>query len=107
MAHAYPYQRWHTHYHTLGSGPVYQGRIQSFPVQENEHFYHVMRYVERNAQRAKLVQHAESWRGSSLWRRQHPYFRWGLGHCLCHRLGSRSSIGRRPKPNGRRLCGIA
>ena len=64
--------RWHTHYHTLGSGHVYQGRFKSFQVQENEHFYQVVRYVERNALRANLVQQAEDWRWSSLWRRQHP-----------------------------------
>jgi putative transposase len=54
--------RWHSDYPTLGSGHVNQGRFQSFPVQENEHFYHVLRYVERNARRANLVQHAEDWR---------------------------------------------
>jgi len=40
-------------------------------VQEDEHFYQVVRYVERNALRANLVQRAEDWRWSSLWRRQH------------------------------------
>src|SRR5262249_4404635 len=50
----------------------YQGRFKSFQVQEDEHFYQVMRYVERNALRANLVQRAEDWRWSSLWRRQHP-----------------------------------
>jgi putative transposase len=63
--------RWPTHYHTLGSGHVYQGRFKSFQVQADEHFYHVVRYVERNALRATLVQRAEDWRWSSLWRRQH------------------------------------
>jgi putative transposase len=53
--------RWHAHYHTLGSGHVYQGGFKSFPVQENEQFYHVVRYVERNARRANLIQHAEDW----------------------------------------------
>jgi putative transposase len=32
----------------------------------------MVRYVERNALRANLVQLAEDWRWSSLWRRQHP-----------------------------------
>ena len=64
--------RWHTHHHTLGSGHVYQGRFKSFQVQGDEHFYQVARYVERNALRANLVQRAEDWRWSSLWRRQHP-----------------------------------
>lgn len=61
-------QRWHAHRHTSGSGPVYQGRFKSFPVQSDEHFLTVARYVERNAVRAKLVARAEEWQWSSLWR---------------------------------------
>jgi putative transposase len=62
-------QRWHAHHHTAGTGPVYQGRFKSFPVQTDEHFLTVARYVERNALRAKLVRRAEDWQWSSLWRR--------------------------------------
>ena len=62
-------QRWHAHHHTAGTGPVYQGRFKSFPVQTDEHFLTVVRYVERNALRAKLVSRAENWQWSSLWRR--------------------------------------
>ena len=62
-------QRWHAHHHTAGTGPVYQGRFKSFPVQTDEHFLTVARYVERNALRAKLVDRAENWHWSSLWRR--------------------------------------
>ncbi len=63
-------QRWHAHRHTSGTGPVYQGRFKSFPVQTDLHFLTVARYVERNALRARLVQQAENWRWSSLWRRE-------------------------------------
>jgi len=63
-------QRWHAHYHTAGTGPVYQGRFKSFPVQEDEHFLTVCRYVERNALRAQLVARAERWRWCSLWHRE-------------------------------------
>ena len=62
-------QRWHVHHDTAGTGPVYQGRFKSFPIQSDEHFLAVARYVERNALRAKLVKQAENWRWSSLWRR--------------------------------------
>jgi len=62
-------QRWHAHRQTAGTGPVYQGRFKSFPVQTDEHYLTVARYVERNALRAKLVARAEEWRWSSLWRR--------------------------------------
>src|SRR5688572_18565976 len=45
-------QRWHAYRQTGGTGPVYQGRFKSFPVQTDEHFLAVARYVERNALRA-------------------------------------------------------
>ena len=62
--------RWHAHYHTTGTGHLYQGRFKSIPVQTDEHFLTVCRYVERNALRANLVRRAEDWRWCSLWRRQ-------------------------------------
>ena len=62
-------QRWHAHHHTVGTGHLYQGRFKSFPVQDDEHFLTVCRYVERNALRANLVKQAEEWMWSSLWHR--------------------------------------
>jgi len=65
--------RYHAHYHSSGEGHVYQGRFKSFPIQDDEHFFSVCRYVERNALRAQLVKRAEDWRWGSLWRwRQEP-----------------------------------
>lgn len=63
-------QRWHAAHGTAGTEPLYQGRFKSFPVQSDEHFLTVVRYVERNALRANLVRRAESWRWGSLYRRQ-------------------------------------
>jgi len=60
--------RYHAHYHTSGAGHVYQGRFKSFPCQNDEHFYVMCRYVERNALRGGLVARAEEWRWGSLWR---------------------------------------
>ena len=60
--------RYHAHYHTSGLGHVYQQRYKSFPIQDDDHFFVVCRYVERNALRAKLVDRAEDWRWGSLWR---------------------------------------
>jgi REP-associated tyrosine transposase len=60
-------QRWHAFHETAGTGPLYQGRFKSFPIQEDDHFLTVCRYVERNALRANLVSRAELWRWSSLW----------------------------------------
>ena len=62
--------RYHAHYHTSGLGHVYQQRYKSFPIQDDDHFFVVCRYVERNALRAKLVDCAEDWRWGSLWRWQ-------------------------------------
>ena len=58
--------RWHAHHKTGGTGHLYQGRFKSFPVQDEEHFLTVCRYVERNALRANLVKRAEDWRWGSL-----------------------------------------
>ena len=48
-------QRWHAFHGTTGTGPLYQGRFKSFPVETDDHFFTVCRYVERNALRANLV----------------------------------------------------
>jgi len=63
-------RRWHAHHKTRGTGPLYQGRYKSFPVQEDLHFLVVCRYVERNALRANMVKRAEDWPWSSLARRR-------------------------------------
>ncbi len=62
-------RRWQLHRKQVGYGHVYQGRYKSFPVEEEEYFYRLVRYVERNALRAALVERAEAWKWSSLWRR--------------------------------------
>jgi putative transposase len=59
-------QRWHAQHGTAGSGHLYQGRFRSFPVESNENLYTVLRYVERNPVRAKLVRRAQNWKWSSL-----------------------------------------
>src|SRR5438067_1417791 len=58
--------RWHTQHDTSGTGHLYQGRFKAFPVQEDEHLYSLLRYVERNALRAGLVKKAADWPWSSL-----------------------------------------
>jgi putative transposase len=59
-------QRWHAHHHTAGTGPLYQGRFKSFPIQQDHHFLIACRYVERNPLRAGLVQSADRWPWTSL-----------------------------------------
>ena len=63
--------RWHAHYHTEGTGHLYQGRFKTFPIEEDEHLLSVLRYVERNALQASLVERAEDWKYGSLWRIVH------------------------------------
>jgi len=62
-------QRWHANRHTSGTGPIYQGRFKSFPVESDDHLLTVARYVERNPLRAKMVERAADWQWCSLWRR--------------------------------------
>jgi len=66
--------RWsHAKYATVGR--LWQGRFKAFLIQEDHHLQTVMRYVERNALRARLVERAEDWKWGSLgWRsmRQPP-----------------------------------
>ncbi len=61
--------RWyHAKYATTGR--IWQGRFKAFAVQEDHHLLSLMRYVERNALRARLVERAEDWQwGSLAWRR--------------------------------------
>ena len=85
-------QRWHAHFQTSGTGPIYQGRFKSFPVQNDEHLWRLIRYVERNPKRANLVRRAGDWRWSSLWR-------WVNGDAGAkHLLSGRSTaVARRPR----------
>lgn len=61
--------RYHADYHSSGEGHVYQGRFKSFPIQDDDQFLTVCRDVERNALQGNLVDRAEDWRWSSLFRR--------------------------------------
>jgi putative transposase len=63
-------RRWHTTKNTIGQGHLYQGRYKSFLCQKDTHFLALIRYVERNGKRAKLVKNAEDWKWSSVWKRE-------------------------------------
>lgn len=64
-------RRWHGFRATDGQGHLYQGAYKSNICAGDEHFLRLIRYVERNALRAGLVEQAEDWRWSSAWRRAH------------------------------------
>ncbi len=59
-------QRYHAKTKTVGYGHIYQGRYKSILVEQDEHFLTLVRYVERNAKQANLVDKAEHWKWSSL-----------------------------------------
>lgn len=59
-------QRWHAYHHSVGTGHLFQGRFRSFLVQTDSYFIQLMKYVEANPLRAKLVARAEDWKWSSL-----------------------------------------
>jgi putative transposase len=60
--------RWYHAKHQT-TGRVWQGRFKAFPIYQDHHLLTVMRYVERNALRANLVERAEDWAwGSLAWR---------------------------------------
>src|SRR5260370_7602215 len=51
-------QRWHAHYHNVGSGHLYQRRFKSFPVQEDDHLLTLSRYLEPHPLLPALAAHA-------------------------------------------------
>ncbi len=59
-------RRYHCRYRT--EGRIWQLRFKAFPIQDDNHLITVVRYVERNALRSKLVERAEDWRCGSLQR---------------------------------------
>ena len=59
-AHVRRYHRWYE-----SSGHIWQGRFKAFPIEQDEHLLAVLRYIEQNPMRARLVARAENWRWSS------------------------------------------
>ncbi len=53
---------------SIGGGHLYQGSYKSFPVEKSEYLTTLIRYVEQNPLRAKIVQRSEDWKYSSLYR---------------------------------------
>ena len=56
-------RRYHRHYES--GGHIWQGRYKSFMIQEDSHLLMVLRYIEGNPVRAKMVASAKEWRWSS------------------------------------------
>ena len=62
-------QQYHVKTKTIGYGHLYQGRYKAFLVQKDTYLLQLIRYVERNPLRAKLVKKAEQWQWGSAYRR--------------------------------------
>ena len=56
---------------SVGFGHLYQGTYKSFPVEKDKYLVDLIRYVEQNPLRAKMVRRAENWKWSSLYVRLH------------------------------------
>lgn len=54
---------------TIGYGQVYQGRYKSFLVENDRYLLSLVKYVERNPVRAKMVRKVENWQWGSGYRR--------------------------------------
>ncbi len=65
-------QQYHVRKETVGHGHLYQGRYKSFLVAKDQYLIQVIRYVEQNPLRAKLVKKSEDWRWGSAWKRYNP-----------------------------------
>jgi putative transposase len=63
-------RQYRTRTESVGDGHLYQDRYKSFPIETNEYATTLIRYVEQNPLRARMVERAEDWRWSSLWRRE-------------------------------------
>jgi len=63
-------KRWHSLKGTTLVCHLYQWRYKSFICQHDSYLLTLIRYVERNALKARLVKKAENWRWSSVWRRE-------------------------------------
>lgn len=64
--HAIRYRWYHE---TVGLGHLYQARFRAYILHDERHFLTVMRYVEANAGKAKLVRWAEDWEWCSAYAR--------------------------------------
>jgi putative transposase len=75
-------QRWHAHRHTAGTGPLYQGRFKSFPIQDDDHFLTVCR-----VRRAKCLTRPAGFEGGRL----------ALVEFMAAPARGRRALGRRPR----------
>ena len=102
-------RRWQEHRGYAGLGHVYQGRYKSFPVESDEHFWVVARYVERNA--CAPISSCERRNGggqacgNAVILREKSGRCWRRGRSICRRIGSSGSIKPTTRRNWKRFAG--
>ena len=64
-------RRYHAHYGLVGLGHLYQDRFDNEACKDERQLLSMIRYVEANPLKARMVERAEDWRWSSLWLREH------------------------------------
>lgn len=61
------------HRKNRSSGHIWQGRYKSFIIEKETYYITLIRYIEANAKRAKLVRKAEDWDYGSLMERERKH----------------------------------
>ena len=92
-------QRYHRCHHS--GGHVWQGRFKSPVIQDDEHFLTVLRYIEANPLRARMVDASEDYRWSS-------FAAHGLGRAdpVLDSLTAYESLAKTPQTRRRRWSGF-
>ena len=102
-------RRWQEHRGYAGLGHVYQGRYKSFPVESDEHFWVVARYV--GATRCAPISSCERRNGggqacgNAVILREQSGRCWRRGRSICQRIGSSGSIKPTTRRNWKRFVG--
>ena len=58
-------KRYHVSHNTTGNGHIYQDRFKSSPVQGNNYYLNLLRYIEANPVKASVVKNSVHWPWSS------------------------------------------
>ena len=107
-------KRWKEYRHEVGYGHLYQGRYKCFPVETENYFYQVVRYVESATPCVRTWRHARRHgcgRACAEGSARIPRFQSSpRGRCHAPPTGWKSSTARKARPNWRvfvAACSVA